>query len=192
MLVIAAASVLPDADRPKSWIGHQLGSFSEYLKPRFGHRSFLHGFLALLLVTAVLGRRCGGSRAVLCSWWPSSRLRLAPPRRHDDARWSPTILAQPSHRRLPGSGRVPGVWGSAPRGCSSRAFVLSLLFYPVSRGGFDGRSTAWGARMRSTPGSPGHRRDTVSVEVYGQIQPVRFIGLIPQRPSHGPTRGLLR
>ena len=29
VLVAAATSLLPDADYPKSWIGHQLGSVSE-------------------------------------------------------------------------------------------------------------------------------------------------------------------
>jgi inner membrane protein len=60
VLIVAAASVLPDADYPKSWIGHQLGSVSEDLNRLFGHRSFLHSLLALVLITAILG---------LLSWW---------------------------------------------------------------------------------------------------------------------------
>jgi inner membrane protein len=60
VLIAAATSVLPDADYPKSWIGHQLGSISEDLHRFFGHRSFLHSFLALVLVTVVLG---------LPLWW---------------------------------------------------------------------------------------------------------------------------
>jgi len=55
VLAAAATSVLPDADYPKSWLGHQLGSVSLDLNRLFGHRSFLHSLLALLLVTLVLG-----------------------------------------------------------------------------------------------------------------------------------------
>ncbi len=54
VLVAAATSLLPDADYPKSWIGHQLGSVSEGIHRFFGHRSFLHSFVALVLVTALL------------------------------------------------------------------------------------------------------------------------------------------
>ena len=57
---MALSSLLPDADYPKSWIGHRLGSISEDLNRRFGHRSFLHGLFALILVTTVLG---------LPLWW---------------------------------------------------------------------------------------------------------------------------
>jgi membrane-bound metal-dependent hydrolase YbcI (DUF457 family) len=52
---VAAASMLPDADYPKSWLGHQLGSVSKELNRLFGHRSALHSLLALLLITIVLG-----------------------------------------------------------------------------------------------------------------------------------------
>jgi endonuclease YncB( thermonuclease family) len=58
------------------------------------------------------------------------------------------------------------------------AFVLVLLFYPVSRVGFDGliyrmggADQVYGRVTKVTDG------DTVSVEVYGQIQPVRLIGV---------------
>jgi inner membrane protein len=47
--------MLPDADYPRSWLGRQLGSVSEELNRRFGHRSFLHSLLALILVGATLG-----------------------------------------------------------------------------------------------------------------------------------------
>jgi hypothetical protein len=60
VLAVAATSILPDADYPKSWLGHQLGSISEDLNHLFGHRSFLHSLLALVLITAVLG---------LPLWW---------------------------------------------------------------------------------------------------------------------------
>ena len=55
VFAVAAASMLPDADYPKSWIGHQLGSVSKELNRLFGHRSVLHSLLALVLVTVVLG-----------------------------------------------------------------------------------------------------------------------------------------
>ena len=42
VLVVAATSILPDADYPKSWTGRMLGSVSEDLHRFFGHRSFLH------------------------------------------------------------------------------------------------------------------------------------------------------
>ena len=60
VLIAAATSVLPDADYPKSWLGYQLGSISEEINRFFGHRSFLHSFLALVLVTLILG---------LPLWW---------------------------------------------------------------------------------------------------------------------------
>jgi endonuclease YncB( thermonuclease family) len=57
-------------------------------------------------------------------------------------------------------------------------FVLALLFAPVSVMGFDGllyrlggAEQVYGKIERVTDG------DTVSVEVYGQIQPVRLIGV---------------
>ena len=42
VFAVAAASMLPDADYPKSWLGHQLGSVSKELNRLFGHRSALH------------------------------------------------------------------------------------------------------------------------------------------------------
>ena len=60
VLAAAVCSVLPDADYPKSWLGHQLGGISEDLNRLFGHRSFLHSFLVLVLITATLG---------LLLWW---------------------------------------------------------------------------------------------------------------------------
>jgi endonuclease YncB( thermonuclease family) len=56
--------------------------------------------------------------------------------------------------------------------------VLALLFYPVSRMGFDGliyrlggADQVYGKVTKVTDG------DTVSVKVYGQVQPVRLIGV---------------
>jgi membrane-bound metal-dependent hydrolase YbcI (DUF457 family) len=60
VFIVAAASLIPDADYPKSWLGYQLGSVSKFLNRLFGHRSALHSLLALLLITMVLG---------LPLWW---------------------------------------------------------------------------------------------------------------------------
>jgi membrane-bound metal-dependent hydrolase YbcI (DUF457 family) len=64
VLAAAIAGVLPDADYPKSWTGRMLGSVSEGLHRFFGHRSFLHSYLALALVTATVGSLL---------WWLSGR-----------------------------------------------------------------------------------------------------------------------
>jgi membrane-bound metal-dependent hydrolase YbcI (DUF457 family) len=52
---VAAASLIPDAEDPGSWIGYQLGSVSKILNRMVGHHSFLHSLLALMLITTVLG-----------------------------------------------------------------------------------------------------------------------------------------
>jgi membrane-bound metal-dependent hydrolase YbcI (DUF457 family) len=64
VLAAAVAGVLPDADYPKSWTGRMLGSVSEDLHRFFGHRSFLHSYLALALVTATVGSLL---------WWLTDR-----------------------------------------------------------------------------------------------------------------------
>jgi inner membrane protein len=51
VLAAAAASILPDADHPGSWLGYRLGGISYDLERLFGHRSFLHSLLALLALT---------------------------------------------------------------------------------------------------------------------------------------------
>lgn len=58
------------------------------------------------------------------------------------------------------------------------AVALALLFYPVSRVGFDGllyrlggADQVYGRVTKVTDG------DTISAEVYGQVQPVRLIGV---------------
>ncbi len=63
ILIVAAASILPDADYPKSWTGRMLGFISEDLHRFFGHRSFLHSWLAWILVTGLLAPPL---------WWVSS------------------------------------------------------------------------------------------------------------------------
>jgi endonuclease YncB( thermonuclease family) len=172
--------MLPDADHPKSWVGHQLGSLSKELNRLFGHRSFLHSLLALLIITIVCGlplwlitgkvapavaifvgygshlfadmMTLGGVRL----FWPNRAIAVFPGR--------------DEYRVVTGSG--------SERVFVAVAFVLAGLFYPVSRMGFDGllyrlggAEQVYGKVTKVTDG------DTVSVKVYGQVQPVRLIGV---------------
>ena len=178
VFIVAASSVLPDADYPKSWLGHQLGGVSEDLNRLFGHRSFLHSLLALLILTAALGLPLWWAtgqpaRAIAAAvgygshlladmmtlggiqlFWPSRLIAVFPGR--DDYR----------------------VVASSERVFVAVALVLALLFYPVSRVGFDGliyrmggADQVYGKVTKVTDG------DTLSVEVYGETQPVRLIGV---------------
>ena len=177
---VAAISILPDADYPKSWIGHQLGSISEDLNRLFGHRSFLHSLLALLLVTATLG---------LFLWWISDSAAsvvavfvgygshlLADMMTLGGVQlfWPSRLIAV-----FPGRDEYRVVRG----GNSERVFVafaltLALLFYPVSRVGFDGLiyrmggdDQLYGEVTRTSDG------DTITVETQGRTTPVRLIGV---------------
>jgi endonuclease YncB( thermonuclease family) len=193
ILAVAAASLLPDADEPGSWVGHQLGSVSKELNRLFGHRSFLHSLVALLLIPTVVGSPLWwitgnpaplaaifvGYGSHLCAdmmtiggvrlFWPSRAIAVFPGR--DDYR----IVADS------GSERVHIIV----------VLVLALLFYPVSRMGFDGlihrvggADQVYGKVTKVTDG------DTVSVEVYGQIQPVRLIGVdTPETVAPGQPIG---
>ncbi len=180
VFTVAAASLLPDADYPKSWLGYQLGSVSEDLNRLFGHRSFLHSLLALLLITTVLGSLLWwitGDLAPLAAifvgygshlfadmmtvggvqiFWPSRVIAVFPGR--------------DEYRVITGSG--------SERVFVAVVLVLALLFYPVSRMGFDGliyrlggAEQIYGKVTNVTDG------DTISVKVYGQVQPVRLIGV---------------
>ena len=135
VLVAAATSVLPDADYPKGWLGYQLGSVSEDLHRLFGHRSFLHSLIALVLVTALL--------APPLWWlvgWPAPAIAV--------------FVGYGSHlfADMMTLGGVQLFWPSKPiaffpgrdeyrvvsGGNSERAFValalvFALSFYPVSR-----------------------------------------------------------
>ena len=140
VLAVGAASLIPDADYPRSWLGYRLGRVSKDLNRLFGHRSFLHSLLALVLVGTVLGLPMwwiAGNLAPVAAifvgygshlvadvmsvggvqlFWPNRAIAVFPGR--DD------------YRVVSGSG-------------SERVFVivvlvLALLFYPVSRLGFDG------------------------------------------------------
>jgi len=193
VIAVAAASLLPDADYPKSWLGYQLGSVSEDLNRFFGHRSFLHSLLALLLVTTVLGSLL---------WWITGNLAPAVAifvgyGSHlfaDMMTLGGVQLFWPSRAIavFPGRDEYRVVSGSG----SERAFVivvlaLGLLFYPVSRMGFDGllyrlggADQVYGRVTKVTDG------DTVSVEVYGQVQPVRLIGVdTPETVAPGQPVG---
>jgi endonuclease YncB( thermonuclease family) len=180
VLLTAAASALPDADYPKSWIGHQLGSISEDLNRLFGHRSFLHSLLALGLVTLVLG---------LPLWWLAggSSLMVAVGVGYgshlfaDMMTVSGVQLFWPSRliAVFPGRDQYRIVTG----GNSERVFVafallLAVLFYPVSRVGFDGLIYRMGGYDqlygKVTKVADG---DTITVEIGSRSTPVRLIGV---------------
>jgi membrane-bound metal-dependent hydrolase YbcI (DUF457 family) len=175
---VAAASMLPDADYPKSWLGHQLGSVSKELNRLFGHRSALHSLLALLLITIVLGAPL---------WWITGNL----------ATGVAILVGFGSHlfadmmtlggvelfwpRRaiavFPGRDEYRVVTGSGSEAVFLAVVAVQvLLFGPVSRMGFDGllyrlggADQVYGRVTKVTDG------DTISVEVYGQVQPVRLL-----------------
>jgi endonuclease YncB( thermonuclease family) len=193
VLAAAATSILPDADYPKSWLGHQLGSISEDLNRLFGHRSFLHSLFALVLVTLALG---------LPLWWITGRS-------------SPMIavgVGYGSHlfADMMTLGGVQLFWPSrliavfpgrdeyrvVSGGNSERAFValalfFALIFYPVSRLGFDGLiyrlggdDQLYGRVTKVTDG------DTITVETQGRSTPVRLIGVdTPETVAPNQTIG---
>jgi endonuclease YncB( thermonuclease family) len=193
VLLVATTSVLPDADYPKSWIGHQLGSISEDLNRLFGHRSFLHSLVALILFTATLG---------LPLWWATDSFLLTTALfigygSHllaDTMTLGGVQLFWPSRliAVFPGRDEYRVISGSnSERVFVATVFVLALLFYPVSRVGFDGliyqmggADQVYGKVQKVTDG------DTVSVEVYGQTQPVRLIGVdTPETVAPGQPIG---
>lgn len=193
VLAVAAASVLPDADYPKSWLGHQLGTISEDLNRLFGHRSFLHSLLALTLVTASLGSLLwwiaatpAATAAVLVGYgshlladmmtlggvqlfWPSRLIAVFPGR--------------DEYRVVSG--------GNSERVFVAFALTLALLFYPVSRVGFDGLiyrmggdDRLYGRVTKITDG------DTITVETQGRTTPVRLIGVdTPETVAPGQPIG---
>jgi endonuclease YncB( thermonuclease family) len=193
VFAVATASMLPDADYPKSWLGHQLGSVSKDLNRLFGHRSALHSLLALLVITMVLGAPL---------WWISGNL----------ATGVAVFIGYGSHlfADMMTLGGVRLFWPNREiavfpgrddyrvvTGTGSEAvfvavvFVLAGLFYPVSRVGFDGllyrlggADQVYGKVTRVTDG------DTISVRVYGQVQPVRLIGVdTPETVAPGQPMG---
>jgi endonuclease YncB( thermonuclease family) len=180
VLVTAATSVLPDADYPRSWIGHQLGSVSEDLNRLFGHCSFLHSLLVLALITAVLG---------LPLWWLVSHpapmvavgVGYGSHLLADMMTLSGVQLFWPSRTIAVFPGRdnyrvVTG--GNSERVFVALAFLFALLLYPVSRVGFDGliyrlggSDQLYGEVTGVTDG------DTITVETQGRSTPVRLIGV---------------
>jgi len=180
VLAAAAASILPDADYPKSWLGYQLGSISEDLNRLFGHRSFLHSLLALVLVTLALG---------LPLWWitgrPSPMIAVGVGYGShlfaDMMTLGGVQLFWPSRLIAVFPGRdeyrvVSG--GNSERVFVALALVFTLLFYPVSRIGFDGLIYRLGGSEqlygRVTSVTDG---DTITVEIGGHSTPVRLIGV---------------
>jgi endonuclease YncB( thermonuclease family) len=176
----AAASLLPDADHPRSWLGRRLGGLSKYLNRRFGHRRFLHSLLALILVTAVVGAPswpiAGGpaTAVAVCVGFGSHLFADTMTLRGVRLFWPYRGIAV-----FPGRDEYRVVTGSA----SEIVFfvvvsVLAVLFFFVSRTGFDGllyrlggADQVYGRVTKVTDG------DTLSVEVYGRVQPVRLIGV---------------
>jgi endonuclease YncB( thermonuclease family) len=178
VLAAAASSLLPDVGHPKSWLGRRLGSVSESLNRLLG--SLPHSSLTLLLVSIIFG---------VPLWWISGDL----------APLAAVFVGYGSHlfADMMTLGGVQLFWPSGAiavfpgrdeyrvvTGSGSEAvfvavvLVLSLLFYPVSRVGFDGllyrlggADQVFGRVTKVTDG------DTVSVEVYGQVHPVRLIGV---------------
>jgi endonuclease YncB( thermonuclease family) len=173
-------SLLPDADYPKSWIGYQLGSISEDLNRFFGHRSFLHSFIALVLVTALL--------APLVWWlvgWPAPAIAVfvgyGSHLLADMMTLGGVQLFWPSRAIAVFPGRdeyrvVSG--GNSERIFVALALVFALLFYPVSRVGFDGLiyrmggdDQLYGEVVEVADG------DTIDVETQGRTTLVRLIGV---------------
>jgi endonuclease YncB( thermonuclease family) len=180
VLAAAATSVLPDADHPRSWIGHQLGSVSEDLNRLFGHRSFLHSLLALALITTFVG---------LPLWWLVSHpapmfavgVGYGSHLLADMMTLSGVQLFWPSRLIAVFPGRdnyrvVTG--GNSERVFVALAFLFALLLYPVSRVGLDGliyrlggSDQLYGEVTNVTDG------DTITVETQGRSTPVRLIGV---------------
>ena len=179
VLAAAAASILPDADHPGSWLGYRLG-VSYDLERLFGHRSFLHSLLALVLVTPALG---------LPLWWITGRpspmiavfVGYASHLFADMMTLGGVQLFWPSRLIAVFPGRDEyrvASGGNSERVFVAFALVLALLFYPVSRVGFDGLIYRLGGDDelygRVTKVSDG---DTITVVAQGRSTPVRLIGV---------------
>jgi endonuclease YncB( thermonuclease family)/membrane-bound metal-dependent hydrolase YbcI (DUF457 family) len=180
VLAAAVTTLLPDADYPRSWLGLQLGSISDELHRFFGHRSFLHSLLALALVTAVFG---------LPLWWAagSSSPMLAVFVGYGSHLFADMMtlggiqLFWPSRliAVFPGRDKYRVVsGGNSERVFVAVALVFALLFYPVSRVGFDGLiyrlggdDQLYGRATKVTDG------DTITVEIQGSNIQVRLIGV---------------
>ncbi len=176
----AVAGVLPDADYPKSWTGRMLGSASEDLHRFFGHRSFLHSYLALALVTATIGPLL---------WWMADQ---PAPLMAVFVGYGSHILADmmtvggvqffwPSRviAVFPGRDEYRVVSGAtSERVFVAAALVFALLFYPVSKVGFDGliyrmggAETPYATVVEVLDG------DTIRVDTQGSSVDVRLLGV---------------
>jgi endonuclease YncB( thermonuclease family) len=161
-------------------LGHQLGSVSEDLNRLFGHRSFLHSLLALILVTLALGLPLWGltgrpSAMIAVGVGYGSHLFA------DMMTLGGVQLFWPSRLIAVFPGRdeyrvVSG--GNSERVFVALALLLALLFYPVSRVGFDGliyrlggEDQLYGRVTKVTDG------DTIMVATQGRSTPVRLIGV---------------
>ena len=193
VLAAAATSVLPDADHPKSWLGHQLGSLSRDLNRLFGHRGFLHSLLALLLVTLVPG---------LPLWWITGRpsTMIAAGVGYGSHLFA-DMMTLGGVRLFWPSGVIavfPGrddyrvrTGGNSERAFVAIALIFTLLLYPVSRVGFEGLIYRMGGDDqlygRVTKVADG---DTITVETQGRSTPVRLIGVdTPETVAPGQPIG---
>jgi endonuclease YncB( thermonuclease family) len=180
VLAAAICSVLPDADYPKSWLGYQLGSISGDLNRLFGHRSFLHSFLALVLITATVGSLLWwitGQPATMiavgvgyCSHLFADMMTLGGVQLFWPSRLIAVFPGRDEYRVVSG--------GNSERVFVALALMFALLFYPVSRVGFDGliyrlggADQLYGKVTKVTDG------DTIEVETQGRSTPVRLIGV---------------
>jgi endonuclease YncB( thermonuclease family)/membrane-bound metal-dependent hydrolase YbcI (DUF457 family) len=193
VLAAAATSVLPDADHPGSWLGYQLGSISDDLNRLFGHGSFLHSLLALALATILLGFplwwTLGSSSPMLAVFVGYGSHLLAEMMTLDGVQlfWPSRLIAV-----FPGRDEYRVVsGGTSERIFVALALVFALLFYPVSRVGFDGLiyrlggdDQLYGRVAKVTDG------DTITVEIGGRSTPVRLIGVdTPETVAPGQPIG---
>jgi endonuclease YncB( thermonuclease family)/membrane-bound metal-dependent hydrolase YbcI (DUF457 family) len=193
VLAAAATSILPDADYPGSWLGRHLGSISDDLHSLFGHSSFLHSLPALAFFTLALGLplwwTAGSSSPMLAVFVGYSSHLFADMMTLEGVQlfWPSRLIAV-----FPGRDEYRVVSG----GGSERIFVVlalvsALLFYPVSRVGFDGlihrmggSDRLYGEVIRTADG------DTIEVESQGRAIPVRLIGVdTPETVAPGQPIG---
>ncbi len=180
VLAAGAASILPDADCPGSPLGYRLGSVSGDLNRLFGYRSFLHSLLALVLLTLTLGlplwALTGRPSPMIAAGVGYGSHLLAEMMTLDGVQlfWPSRLIAV-----FPGRDEYRVVSGGTSETVFvALALVLALLFYPVSRIGFDGliyhlggSDELYGRVTRVTDG------DTVTVQTQGRSTPVRLIGV---------------
>jgi inner membrane protein len=65
--LVAAGSLLPDIDHPKSWVGRRTRPISTAIAAAFSHRGITHSAIAVIGLTTLLlhaGYRCAGVSAL--------------------------------------------------------------------------------------------------------------------------------